>query len=525
MICLGERVLLKLGCSHRFLKVYCHSNAVRVRFAPSPTGLLHLGGLRTALYNYFFAKSQKGSFILRIEDTDQTRIVPEAVRKLEEDLKWIGIVPDESETIGGQYGPYLQSKRLDLYQKEVETLLNNGSAYKCFCSDSRLNLIRKDAVKSGLVPKYDNKCRNLTNEQVEEKLKNNSKYCIRFKLSNHSESWQDLVYGDITYNVFNNEGDPVIIKSDGFPTYHFANVVDDHHMNISHVLRGVEWQISTTKHILIYKAFGWNPPKFAHLPLLLNLNGTKLSKRQGDMSVEAIREGELFPNALVNFVTNFGGGFHDHQRTTTLHMYTMRDLIEKFDLSLVNENSCKVDPSHMKEFNRAELKRLMSSGTEEEVNGLVEMLRQHIVNKFPDRTLQIDNNYLKFVLDWSTDRIFKLEDLVDKEFSFIWVKPSSEDLSRHPAESYAFLSNLIPLLISQSTFTRDSLATPLKQFSSEHSLEYSQLMKLLRTCLSGLKQGPSVGEMMEILGKENTIQRLRDVLEHRQGKASSSAAG
>ncbi|KAI5747099.1 hypothetical protein M8J77_010997 [Diaphorina citri] len=525
MICVREKYLLKLTSYRKVHKALCHSN-VRVRFAPSPTGLLHLGGLRTALYNYLFAKSHNGSFILRIEDTDQTRFVPEAVEKLEQDLKWIGVVPDESETVGGNYGPYLQSKRLELYQKEVQTLLHNGSAYKCFCSDSRLNLIRKDAVKSGLVPKYDNKCRNLTQEQIDEKLKENSKYCIRFKLTNHTESWQDLVYGDISYNMFHNEGDPVIIKSDGFPTYHFANVVDDHHMNISHVLRGVEWQISTTKHILIYKAFGWTPPKFAHLPLLLNLNGSKLSKRQGDMSVEAIRNSEFLPNALINFVTNFGGGFHDHQRTSKSQLFSMKDLVEKFDLQLVNENSCKVDLANLNEFNRAEIRRVMSTGTQEEIRSLVEKLKQHIVNEFPNSSLQIDDDYLNYVLCWASERIFKLQDLVSKDFAFIWVKPSIEHLSQHPVESYGILEHLIPRLQTCDPFTRDSLATPLREFSTEQGVEYSTFMKLLRTSLSGLKQGPSVGEMMEILTKENTIRRLRDVLEYsRTVKNSTASAG
>nr|KAF6354735.1 glutamyl-tRNA synthetase 2, mitochondrial [Myotis myotis] len=257
--------------------------AVRVRFAPSPTGFLHLGGLRTALYNYLFAKKHGGSFILRLEDTDQTRLVPGAADNIEHMLEWAGIPPDESPHRGGPRGPYLQSQRLELYAQATEALLKTGAAYPCFCSSQRLELLKKEALRSRQIPRYDNRCRNLSQRQVAEKLAKDPKPAIRFRLEEEAPAFQDLVYGWNRHEVASVEGDPVILKSDGFPTYHLACVVDDHHMGISHVLRGSEWLVSTAKHLLLYQALGWPPPRFAHLPLLLNRDGSKLSKRQGDI--------------------------------------------------------------------------------------------------------------------------------------------------------------------------------------------------------------------------------------------------
>ncbi|PNF34521.1 hypothetical protein B7P43_G10725 [Cryptotermes secundus] len=242
----------KIFCERPFMTTALRIREVRVRFAPSPTGHLHLGGLRTAFYNYLFAKSHGGKFILRIEDTDQSRIVPDAVDKFENDLEWVGIVPDESPSVGGPYGPYKQSERLSLYRNQVKSILEKGEGYYCFCTDRRLDLLRREALRARQVPRYDNRCRHLSEEEVKERLDRGDNYCIRFKLMSDEEAFEDLVYGRISYNVALNEGDPVIIKSDGYPTYHFANVVDDHFMKISHVLRGVEWQISTSKHILLY---------------------------------------------------------------------------------------------------------------------------------------------------------------------------------------------------------------------------------------------------------------------------------
>ncbi|XP_071793374.1 uncharacterized protein [Asterias amurensis] len=317
--------LQRLRATFRTLSTSSHfHNEVRVRFAPSPTGHLHLGGLRTALYNYIFAKAHGGRFILRIEDTDQTRLVPGAEEQLQAMLQWSGLCADEGPNQGGDFGPYKQSERLNLYQSHIETLVKSGAAYHCFCSEQRLELLRKEALRNRQVPRYDNRCRHLTSHQVQDHRHSGKPSVIRFKLDVETDLFEDLVYGRTQHDTHLIEGDPVLIKSDGFPTYHFANVVDDHLMGISHVLRGMEWLTSTPKHLSLYKALGWSPPKFAHLPLLLNRDGSKLSKRQGDIYVQHFKDAGFLPEALVNFITFCGSGFQENRE-----MRNMQQLIQQ----------------------------------------------------------------------------------------------------------------------------------------------------------------------------------------------------
>lgn len=250
-----------------------------------------------------------------------------ATEQIVKDLNWAGIIPNEGPLQGGDYGPYIQSERIDIYRNEVKQLFESGYAYHCFCTEKRLDLLRKEAVRARQIPKYDNRCRNLTPIKIAEKLANGESCCIRFKLDDDLQSFDDVVYGTIKQNLTQNEGDPVIIKSDGFPTYHFANVVDDHFMKITHVLRGVEWQSSTIKHLLIYRAFGWTPPKYAHLPLIMNADGTKLSKRQGDIQIEHYRKTGVQPRALINYIRLAGGGF-EKEIIAKPKIASMDDLIE-----------------------------------------------------------------------------------------------------------------------------------------------------------------------------------------------------
>lgn len=491
--------LLRIGSVRRL------TTDVRVRFAPSPTGHMHLGGLRTALYNYLFAKSQNGTFILRIEDTDRTRIVPGAVESLITDLKWVGLTPDEGPTIGGNYGPYLQSERLNIYQKQVNKLLNNNTAYHCFCTDRRLDMIRREALKLRQVPKYDNKCRNLTKEEVKNKLSNGLKPCIRFKLTNDLEVFEDLIYGNISYDALN-EGDPVIIKADGFPTYHFANVVDDHLMEVSHVLRGVEWQISTTKHILIYKAFGWIPPKFGHLPLLLNSDGTKMSKRQGDLRIQSFRDNGIFPQALINFVTHAGGGFN---RDSGLKAFTIDELIDLFEINRINSNSTRLNPDRLIDFNRLEL--ISKINNPEELISLTNEVKQLVLDKYSNETnLQLDD--IETILKWSKTRINKISDLVNPKLAFLWIKP---DLTKCLYDARLLdIVECLKVLFENNDWQHKDLKPVFKDFAAEKQITFVELMKFLRLILSGLEKGPSVVEIIEILGKTRTISRLNSYINY-----------
>ncbi|XP_015598994.1 probable glutamate--tRNA ligase, mitochondrial [Cephus cinctus] len=492
-------------------KRYYRKHNVRVRFAPSPTGHLHLGGLRTALYNYLFARANDGCFILRIEDTDQTRIIPDAMQKLQDDLFWAGIIPDEDPIRGGPTGPYIQSKRIELYKEQVLTLLNNESAYYCFCSEHRLDLIRKDAMRLKQKPKYDNRCRYLTKEEVKNRIRKGEQHCIRFKLTSNPDPFVDLVYGEIAYDVAQNEGDPIIIKSDGYPTYHFANVVDDHFMEISHVLRGIEWQISTQKHLLLYKAFGWIPPRFGHLPLILNPDGTKLSKRQGDITVEAYRKQGIFPLALLNFITHAGGGFSREQGGQRCYSY--EELIKQFDITKINVNSTKLSPEKLLEFNKMEISQLLAN--DDNCKFLVQRVSKLVLETFPDRvkdgSLQLNEDHILSVLKWAQHRISKLSDLVSSDLAFLWVVPSAQETHSPQPKDIQLLRTLSEKLSSfdEGNFQKNSLKNCLKEFADNNEIPFPTLMNLLRSTLSGLKSGPGVAEMMEIMGKETTLNRLK----------------
>uniref|UniRef100_A0A1Y1KQ26 Nondiscriminating glutamyl-tRNA synthetase EARS2, mitochondrial n=1 Tax=Photinus pyralis TaxID=7054 RepID=A0A1Y1KQ26_PHOPY len=469
-----------------------HTGEVRVRFAPSPTGFLHLGGLRTALYNFLFAKSKRGKFILRIEDTDQTRVVDGALEQIQKDLNWAGVYIDEGPRIGGLYGPYIQSQRLSLYKDQVNTLLDNESAYRCFCTSKRLDLLRLEAARTGQIPKYDNRCRHLTKEQVQSKLNSNMPHCVRFKLTPGLQTFEDLIYGTITYDVVLNEGDPVIFKSDGFPTYHFANVVDDHFMKISHVLRGVEWQISTTKHIMMYRAFNWDPPMYGHLPLLMNSDGTKLSKRQGDIQIKYYRDNGILPQALNNLITHSGGGFDkDLERGLKPRIYTMDELADQFDLKNINSHSGKVMSERLLEFNGLELDRQIHCDADLKI--LVAKVQNIIREKFPDRVLdnsvKLDEQYIKSVLSWTRARINRLNDLVSNELAFLWIPPAE---NRAKQEHVRLIKNVIEKLEEQESLTKDSLKLLFKEICSQNNIKFSAFMQMLRSALSGLKVQLSV---------------------------------
>lgn len=490
-------------------KRFFKRDQIRVRFAPSPTGLLHLGGLRTALYNYLFARANNGAFILRIEDTDQSRVVPGALEKIYHDLFWAGIIPDEDPVRGGPVGPYVQSKRLELYREQVIKLLDNKTAYYCFCTENRLQLLRREAIKCRQVPKYDNRCRHLSNDEVKEQLSKGNSYCIRFKLASSPVPFDDMIYGNVLHDVSQTEGDPIIVKTDGFPTYHFANVVDDHFMEISHVLRGIEWQISTPKHIMLYKAFDWTPPIYGHLPLILNQNGTKLSKRQDDIHIESFRNQGIFPLAVLNYATHAGGGFDNKEGNQYIDSY--QDLIRQFNISKIKPSSSKLLPERLLEFNKLEISKLIAN--EKNNKFLVERVTKIVREAFPDRkddgSLQLDEDHVMSTLKWGQDRIYKLNDLVSPSLQFLWVVPASP-----PDMAQSEFSDAIKLLTTKLTevnvdnFNKVWINDYLKKLANTTGVSYPAFMKVLRSILSGLVEGPPVAEMMEILGKDRTLLRI-----------------
>ncbi|ELW66290.1 putative glutamyl-tRNA synthetase, mitochondrial [Tupaia chinensis] len=478
----------------------------------SKEGFLHLGGLRTALYNYIFAKKHQGSFILRLEDTDQTRLVPGAAENIEDMLEWAGIPPDESPRRGGPAGPYQQSQRLELYTQAAEALLKTGAAYPCFCSPQRLELLKKEALRNRQTPRYDNRCRNLSQGQVAQRLAKDPKPAIRFRLEEEAPAFQDLVYGWNRHEVASVEGDPVILKSDGFPTYHLACVVDDHHMGISHVLRGSEWLVSTAKHLLLYRALGWQPPRFAHLPLLLNRDGSKLSKRQGDIFLEHFAAVGFLPDALLDIITNCGSGFAENQMGRTLP-----ELITQFDLTRVTCHSALLDLEKLPEFNRVHLGRLVSSETQRHqlVEKLQALVEEAFGSQLQDRGV-LDPAYVERIILLRQGHICRLQDLVSPTYSYLWTRPAVGRMQLGAfSEKMDVIAKRVLGLLERSTtsLTQDVLNRELKKLSEGlEDTKHSNVMKFLRVALSGQPQGPPVAEMMVSLGPKEVRERIQKVL-------------
>ncbi|KAI1375766.1 hypothetical protein F4677DRAFT_100211 [Hypoxylon crocopeplum] len=315
------------------------SRPARTRFAPSPTGYVHIGSLRTALYSFLVAKATGGKFILRIEDTDQARLVPDAEKRLYEDLKWAGLSWDEGPDVvspHGRHGPYRQSERLELYKQHAEQLVSEGHAYRCFCTIKDLDQMRAASIASGIPTVYNGRCTHILPDVSAQRAADGERHCIRFKCDNRRPSVHDLVYGD--YVKRDPEEDFIIMKADGYPTYHFANVVDDHLMKITHVIRGAEWLISTPRHVALYEAFGWQPPKFAHLGLLVDEAGQKLSKRHGDVDIASWRDKGILPVALLNYVLLLGWSVPKKPNEKKKEDLDMDMMVNKFNLKFTKGN-------------------------------------------------------------------------------------------------------------------------------------------------------------------------------------------
>ena len=320
---------------------------VRVRYAPSPTGLQHIGGVRTALFNYLYARSQGGKFILRLEDTDRTRYDEKYVQNLYDTMQWLGIDWDEGGSKGGDYGPYVQSERFELYKEYAQKLIENGEAYYCFCDAERLERIRKIQTENKMAPGYDRNCRHLTPEEVKANLDAGKPYVIRLKVPMEGETkFHDHILGDIVWKNEDISPDPVLLKSDGFPTYHLANIVDDHMMKISHVMRAQEWIPSTPLHVQMYKSFGWEHPEFCHLPMVNGSDGKKLSKRHGSTSVNEFRARGYLPQAIVNYVALLGCSYEEGKE-----FYTLDELASSFSLEHLNKAPAVFDYKKLEYFN------------------------------------------------------------------------------------------------------------------------------------------------------------------------------
>jgi len=487
---------------------------VRVRFAPSPTGLLHIGGLRTALYNYLFAKGHDGTFILRIEDTDQSRYVEEAEDDIHRSLEWAGMNVDEGPENPGDVGPYRQSERKDIYEEYAEQLVEQGNAYYAFDTTEELDDMRERLKKSGNPsPKYDAITRmsmknslTLPEEEVERKLEEGEEYVIRLKVPRREHiRFEDEIRGFVS---FESKGldDQVLLKSDGMPTYHLANVVDDHLMNISHVIRGEEWLSSTPKHVLMYEYFGWEPPKMAHLPLIMSPSGGKLSKRKAEsegipINTKDYIEQKFEPEALVNFLAYLGWSPGDD---TELH--SMDELIDLFSLDRVSKGGAVFDYKKLIWYNEHYL-REKSAG--ELFPRVKEIANEHGIDP--------DEKYMKQIIPLMKDRVSKVEDFVT-EGKFFFEDP--EEYDEQAAEKWndnsaelleAYVEKIEAL--NEDEFEAKTLKDKIKEVIEEYDVGFGPVMMPLRVAVSGMGYGPDLTPTIALLGKETTIRRINTAIE------------
>jgi len=472
---------------------------IRTRYAPSPTGRMHVGNLRTALYAYLIAKHEGGDFLLRIEDTDQERYVEGAIDIIYRTLEKTGLIHDEGPDKDGGVGPYVQSERQKqgLYLEYAKKLIENKQAYYCFCTPERLNSLRSN-VNGEEIMKYDKHCLSLSEEEIKKNLESGIPYVIRQNNpTTGTTSFHDDIYGDIT--VDNSElDDMVLIKSDGYPTYNFANVVDDHLMGITHVVRGNEYLSSSPKYNRLYEAFGWEVPTYVHCPLITNEEHKKLSKRSGHSSFEDLTEQGYVSEAIVNFVALLGWSPEDDKE-----IFSLQELIEAFDYKHISKSPAVFDMVKLSWMNGEYLKKM----SEEDFFKLAEPYIKEVIKKPLD--IKKISNMVKTrieVLPQIGSHIDFFEELPEYDTEMY----THKKMKTNSENSLALLKEVLPLLENTDEYTNDNLFSILQEFGKEHEYKTGFIMWPIRTALSGKQMTPAgATEIMEILGKDESIKRIK----------------
>lgn len=470
---------------------------VRVRIAPSPTGDPHIGTAYIALFNYVFAKKNGGKFLLRIEDTDQARYRKSSEDMILEALKWFGIEWEEGPDIGGPYGPYRQSERLKLYQEQAEVLISRGAAYRCFCSVDRLESLRRTQAQNKLPPGYDRRCRNLKPEEIEQFKSHTPKSTVRFKVPLTGKTqFKDELRGDID---FNNEelDDLVLLKADGFPTYHLASVVDDHFMKITHVIRGEEWISSTPKHVLLYEGFGWELPSFTHLNLLRNPDKSKISKRKNPTSINYYRRKGILPETLRNFLALMGWSLGGDQEE-----FTTQTMIENFSWSRFSLGGPIFDLKKLLWLNGKYLRDLPD-------DTWLQYLKTHVLS----------DSYLKQILPLVKDRVEAFEDFVPQTAFFFsgdldYTETELIPKGRTPKEVQEWLEDVLEKLETLDDWSGVPIKSILEAYLTEKRLKTKELYMTVRVVVSGSTVSPPLFESIEVLGKEMSRRRFRLAIEY-----------
>ncbi len=478
----------------------------RVRYAPSPTGYFHVGGARTALYDYLLARKTGGSFILRIEDTDQKRFNPDSVADLLDGLRFLGLDWDEGVEVGGEYGPYVQTERLEIYQKYAKQLLDAGHVYRCFCTPERLAKVNEERQKAGLNPGYDRHCRNLSPEESEARAAAGEPFTIRIKIPlTGSITLHDAIRGDITIE---NEivNDAVLVKSNGIPTYHFAVVVDDHLMEITHVLRGEEWVSSFPIHLHLYDFLGWEPPVFAHLPVILNPAGKgKMSKRETrapdgtvyPVFVHTFKELGYLPEALFNYLALVGWSYDDKTE-----IMTREEIIERFSLERVNSSPAAWDYDKLNHFNGMYIRNLS-----------VPDLTDRLLPFLEKAGIHADRETMLKITPLIQERLTILSEAAAKvDFFFMDELPDFDPALLVPkkltmADVPAILQKAHTVL-AEAEFTHDGLEKALKAAAAEMGLKAGQFYQPIRVATCGRKVAPPLYGTLEVLGRETVLRRI-----------------
>ncbi|MBM3381944.1 MAG: glutamate--tRNA ligase [Betaproteobacteria bacterium] len=478
---------------------------VRVRIAPSPTGDPHIGTAYIALFNYAFAKKHGGKFIVRIEDTDQTRFRKDSEAMILESLRWVGLPWDEGPDVGGPHAPYRQSERTQLYREYAQVLLDKGHAYRCFCSGERLESVRKERMAQKLQGGYDRQCRNLSAEESALRAKNGESFTIRMKMPLTGKTiFNDGLRGDLE---FENDGidDQVLLKSDGFPTYHLANVVDDHEMQISHVIRGEEWISSTPKHVVLYDMFGWQRPEFTHLPLLRNADKSKISKRKQPTSINYYRRKGILPDALRNYLALMGWSYGEDKE-----IFSTSEMVEHFELQRMTLGGPVFDLEKLAWLNGHYMRAMSTSD-------YVHFLQRELFS----------TEHLQRIVPLIRDRIEKFEDFIgathfffsgDLKFDAALLLPKG----RSPADTAQALADALDALETIEAWTVAEITNAMEQFLVAKNLKAKDIYMPLRVATTGAKETPPLFESLEVIGKEMVRRRVRCAIGALNALAASS---
>ena len=479
------------------------SGKIRTRFAPSPTGYMHIGNLRTALYAYLLTKHDGGDFILRIEDTDQERYVEGAVDVIYKTMKDTGLIHDEGPDIGGDYGPYIQSERRGMYKEYAEKLVELGGAYYCFCDKCRLDKLKEAQTAKGITPKYDGYCKGLSKEEIAEKLAAGVPYVIRQKIDPHGKTtFHDEIFGDITVeNAVLDEN--VLLKSDGLPTYNFANVIDDHQMNITHVIRGNEYLSSTPKYNLIYEAYGWDIPKYIHVSPVMKDSGKKLSKRDGDASYEDFINKGYLKEAIVNYVALLGWSPGGEQE-----IFTMDELIANFSVSGISKSPAIFDEKKLAWMNGEYIRKMTPEAFAAEAMPYI---------KKAVKREDVDFDAICTLLH---ARVEKFTD-IEEQLTFVDALPEYDNelythkkMKTNPENSLESLKATLPVLEGIEDWTMENIHNALFELIEKMEVKNGIILWPLRVAVSGLPFTPAGGvDLAAILGKDETIARVKKGIE------------